>query len=616
MASTPGAGPTAAPPGPATPDTGFAGDQAAPVVPSPPGRRTVPALGVGVAMLVLVTAASVLGRPVPPPVTGADSWFPADGTRGRFAQEAGGDIRFSEWSRPDILSLTQSDLLVLPYWRGRTDLDWVSTDYVRLHTIQAGQDGTGTALSDTLWTLGDDGARTAIESSFPGETSILLPGRLDLPAGLRAGSTWTSEGTARTWDDAAGTFVESKYLADYAAQASSEPTQAERGCLDVTMELAVGEARRTERHLWCPGEGFAGYTDPTGTWVTTRGAPPVQPSPEEPFDWSTADRLDFTPRTANQPMAEGSISLYPVAPPGVLRGGAVFVGQTQPDVLAVRTDDGLQVAWAARPGGTPTASATLGAITVVATTYRQAVAYNNQGRWLWEAPLSDLSVVPPVRFGERAAVFVTLDGAVTALDLTSGTELWRTELGAEIRTVPTVAGDRLLVANQAGALACIDGAGEQVWVEDAGVPRSIAVSPGPDPVVVYGEDGSLVLRAYSLADGRQVWRSRIYQDARDLIGLDTTVVVRDDDAVLGVDWRTGAVGWQWNATRTEDGIGGGRRALLLSDTGLILLDDGGRQVRTWQHHLGTVTSSTPYLVAAAGMVLAYGPAGIDIGAVP
>jgi len=569
-----------------------------------------------------VGATIVVGGPAAP-ATGAGAWLPADGHRVRFAEPGNPDIKFSEWSQPTGLSLLQSALAAYPYWLTITDLDAVSTQYARLHTVQAGPDGTGTGLSDSLWTLGADGARAAIEADVTTvdgasvlDVSVLVPGRLDLPSDVAAGDSWVSDGTAQTWDATTSAFVASPYRATYRATTPADPGLATRGCLDVAMEQQTGDKTRTLSRTWCPGDGIVSLTDSTGTWAPTTAGPPVQMDAADPFDWSTADSLGFTPRTINHADVPGSLSLSPVSPPGLLNGGAVFAEQVLPDVHGVSTTEDMpQAVWAVRPGGKLTASATLGGVTMVATTNRQLVAYNNEGRWLWEAQLSDLVVVPPVRFGERVVV-VALDGSVTALDPKSGAVAWRTDLGAELRNTPVVAGDRLLVANQAGALACIDANGRTVWVQDVGVPRSMAASSGPDPVVVYGENGSVVLRAYSLADGHQVWRQRVYQTPRDLISLDSALVLRDDSAVLGIDWSTGAVMWRWAGQRTAAGIGGGQRALLLGDTDFVLLAADGQPVRTWPHDLVDVTSHTTYLVAAGKTVLAYSDSGLEIGVVP
>jgi len=567
-------------------------------------------------LLVLAVVAVTVGLGRPAPIAaGVAAWLPADGHRVRFASPASPGVAFAEWSTPDVFTLIQAAILGFPDWLGSTSLDASSTAYARLHTVLAGPDGTRTEVSDRLWTLGTDGARAAIEedtTSARSNVTVLVPGRLDLPSDLAIGDHWTSEGTARTWDwdKTGGAFVETPYRADFRA------FDAGQGCVEIVMDQRMRDTSRTERRTWCPGAGIAEFADAVGTWSPTDAGPPVHVDADQPFAWGDADSLKFTPRAVNQLGVPGNIQLNPVSVPGLLDGGAVVAGRLQPDVLGLVTRDAkAQVVWSARPGGMLAAAATLGGVTFVTTTAKQVVAYNNEGRWLWEARLGDLSVVAPVRIGDWVVV-AALDGSVTAFDMATGAPEWRADLGAEIRSPLVVADDRLLVANQDGALVCLDAEGAQVWAVDAGVPSSMAVSPGADPVVVYGADGSMTLVAYSLADGRAVWRHRVYQNPHDLIALDSVVVVRDDDMTLGVDWTTGAVRWQWAAERTVVGLGGGQRALLLADADLVLIDADGRAVRTWPHNLGHVTRSTAFLAAAGKTVLAYGPSGMQIGALP
>ena len=578
------------------------------------GSRIVPTVGAVVIVGALVAASTLLGWPLVSSTSGADEWLPRDGQRYLFTNSDHSQLNYVEWTHSDATALLYSDLIVLLRWMSLTDVDWTSVGYLRARAVQVGLDGEGTALSDMLWTLSADGMRAGVELNFPGEIDILVPGRLDLPPDLVDGSTWTSQGTAHRWDNSASSFVELPYQASYQAMRPEDAAEARRGCLDVHMDYVVSDKQRTESHIWCPEAGVRRYTNPDGPWQLTDSPLPGKPDPEEPFDWSTADTLEFSPRI-EQPAASNYLTAH-LAPPGLLGGGAVFTGQLPPDVYGIDTSaDPVTLVWEARPGGMPTAAATLGGLTVVATTNRQLIAYNSEGRWVWEADLRDLAIISPVRFGDYVVV-ATLDGQVTAFDLATGVTRWRTDLGAEIRFAPVVAGDRLLVANQAGGLACIDPTGEQLWVIDAGVPVSIAVSNGPEPVIVYGEDGSLVLNAYSLADGSQVWRNRVYEDARDLIGLDQVVVLRDNDRCLGIDWMTGEIRWRATGTRTFAGIGGGNRVLLLTEGSLLLLDDSGRQVRSWPHHLGDVGSGIWWLIASGDTVMALGHKGVEIGAQP
>ncbi|MCW5951147.1 MAG: PQQ-binding-like beta-propeller repeat protein [Propionibacteriaceae bacterium] len=234
---------------------------------------------------------------------------------------------------------------------------------------------------------------------------------------------------------------------------------------------------------------------------------------------------------------------------------------------------------------------------------------------MWRPPLSDLTRVPPVLAGADTAVVVTLDGAVTGYDLVTGSERWRTGMGTEIRHAPLVAGDRILVADAAGALSCFDLAGKELWTIDAGRVSALAVGEGPDPLVAVGRSDSMVVRAYSLADGSQVWHRRVLEDAKDLVSLGDRFVLRDDDQLVGLDAATGAQLWT-AAIRSQQAIGGGDRVLLLSASSLVLVDREGRQVREWPHRLGDVGRADNYLETSGDAVIVAGPIGFAVGRLP
>ncbi|MDQ7994086.1 MAG: PQQ-binding-like beta-propeller repeat protein, partial [Propionicimonas sp.] len=257
----------------------------------------------------------------------------------------------------------------------------------------------------------------------------------------------------------------------------------------------------------------------------------------------------------------------------------------------------------------------VGGLTVVATTGRRLVAYGAGGQWLWEVPLSDIARVAPVPLGATLVV-ATLDGEVTGLDLASGAEAWRTQVAAEVRDPLVTAGDRLLVADQSGALTCLDAAGSELWAVDAGAARSVAVSSGASPVVVVGREDSPVVRGYALADGERVWELRHYDDAREIVAIGDRFLLRDTDRSTAVDAATGAPAWTWSQQRSWAAVGGGDRVLLLTDTDLVLLDDAGAVVGRWPHALGDVSQSSSFLAAAEGLVVAYGPLGMTVGRLP
>jgi outer membrane protein assembly factor BamB len=566
-----------------------------------------------VVVFALLAATALIGRPFAS-THPLDSWFPTDGYRARLSSEQSEDIAYFEWSRPDGLSLANANILGYSAWVYVTDPDPFETRFTRLHIVNADPTGETTAIADTIWTLDTDGARAVIDYSFveiaglvEARVAFLVPGRLDLPVNPVAGQTWVSKGQAVTMDR--GEVFKNDYKASFVATASARPT-----CLDVTMDYQVGTVSRWERRTWCPGLGIVDVADSRATWGLTMAAVSVEVDPITPINFAALDNLTFDHRIINAHAYDPTIS--PRTSPGLLSGGAVFVDRNTPDLRFLRLNDqAATIGWDARPGGHPTASATFGSLTVVANTNRQLVAYNSDGRWVWEARLSDITMVPPVRVGDLVMV-VALDGTVSAFELASGALSWRANMGVEIRSAPVAAGEKILVANQAGALACFDLQGRQLWVADAGIPQAMVVSLGPDPVIVYAAQNSMILRAYSLADGHPVWRHRVYENALDLIGLDQILVLRNNAVVLGINWSSGAVLWRWADARAYAAIGGGKRVLLLAESELILLADGGWPVQRWPHELGDVTGIGVFLVADADAVLAIGPKGIEIAVLP
>jgi len=560
-------------------------------------------------MAVLVASTIITGGAAQPTA----ALLPADSYHVVYAAPGHSELRYSEWSQTGITGMLQTSLLGFPSWASMADIDPVSARYVRQRTLAAGPNGETVAMYDDLWTLGALGLRASIEVLMTADTfgvSLLVPGRLDLPTNVKAGDTWTSEGSSYDWSNDARDFVPSPYQASFTAAAPTDPQQAAQGCVSVTMRQTGANATTSVR-TWCKGMGVVNLTDATGEWAPTTNVPPAQVDAATPFDWAFASELNFT----SHDLTNG-LTLFPVSPPGLVQGGTVMTQKYTADVYGIDlTGDEPRLSWNARPGGTPTASATLGGITLVANTNRQLVAYAGDGRWLWLTTTTDIVVAPPVRMGNQAIV-AGLDGSVAAIDLATGATSWTTHLSAAIRLSPVVSGDVILVANQSGGLVRLNANGEVAWAIDAGIAQSMAVSPGPNPVVVFEATDRVVLDAYSLEDGHEVWRTRVYQNARDMIVLDDAVVVRDDGATLGVDWVTGAILWRYSTERTIAGAGGGNAVLLVGQWDFVLLDAKGHQVRTWPHHFASVFIDSFYFAVDGNQVLAYSGDTLETGVLP
>lgn len=583
-------------------------------VPAPPPRppsALAPWIGVGLTLAALLTATSVMGAPAATPNAGAARWLPPDGSRQAFV--VGDASQALEWSRPPLHSLIQYGSPTFSIWAGITETDWQEAAYLRVAGHSLDERATAATTTENLWVVEDAGARTIAESASDAGDTIWEPGRLDLPADLAVGSTWTSQG-AVAFRPPGGEWVSAEYQADYRAMAPADPAEQWRGCVVVAMELTVNGQKLPSDRTWCPGAGVIAGDDGDNTWVPAETLPRLPLAEPPDFDWSRADELEFTHRTHSQP-GTGMTFLSPVSAPAALPDGTlVFANGAMPDLIALDpTTDPPPLRWVARPGGSLTSANGFAGLTVVTTSRRALIGYGPQGQWLWQTRLSDLTRVPPVLLGADTVVVVTLDGGITGYDLATGEERWRARMDAEIRRPPLVAGDRLLVADADGALSCLDADGQEQWTIDAGRVRSLAVSSGPDPVVAVGRSDSYVVSGYSLADGSRAWRERILQDARDLISLGDRFVLRDDDQLIAIEATDGARLWS-SPMRSAAAIGGGGRILLLTADALVLIDAEGNPVREWPHQLGGV--SPGYLALSGGQVVVSGPTGFAVGRTP
>jgi outer membrane protein assembly factor BamB len=224
----------------------------------------------------------------------------------------------------------------------------------------------------------------------------------------------------------------------------------------------------------------------------------------------------------------------------------------------------------------------------------------------WTLAAKQSLVPPPAAAG--SLVYVSVDGALRALDATTGTQRWQlASSGANAFTSPIVSGTTVCVADSAGILAGLDATtGARRWTHTA--------SDGIGAQTWAAQDGVLYacanrqVRAYDLASGAVRWSSAV--DARldpgnkPLTVAGGTVFVPGDarvqqsaQALTALDAGTGTVRWSFT-TGTKAYVEGpaavaGGTVYLGSERGLYAVDAAtGR--RKW--------------VAAAGETTAWGPA--------
>jgi len=576
-------------------------------------RPPRPGLWVGALTVVLFILSATLGQPPALTESGPAAYLPADGFRVRFTN--GTDTRASEWAVDESASLAQAGPLHFATSLTLGQLDWAATPAARLSTVVTNTAGQATGRADDFFTIGSGEVRATVEMDGAGSSRIFYPGLLELASTMAAGRTWVSDGTV--WNlPATGKDVTTSYHAVYTASSPTTRDGLARRCLVINRQLTIGDTEDPPTaKTWCPGLGMVAFANARGSWQATTAAEEFTVAAPAEFDWSSAERLQFSRHTINE-IGKGIIQVSPLNPPTARPDGtAVLVQGIWGDVLGLNLRaEPVQITWRARPGQNSTTSAAFDDRTLVANTSRQLVAYDSNGRWLWQSALHDVAIVAPVRLAGNAVV-ATLDGSVTAYDLASGAEVWSHRPGSEIRVGLEVSGDRVVAADQAGALTCYDINGVQRWsaaVEPASV---LTISKGSDPVVVTREAGSNWLNAYSLTDGHRVWRVRDTSSAKELFAMDGRVVARGNTVTTSLNPATGATDWVWGGGRTFAGAGGGDRVLLLASDRVILLDETGRQLKEWPVSVG-VLESAAYLSADRGGILVYGPQGISLGVLP
>lgn len=138
-------------------------------------------------------------------------------------------------------------------------------------------------------------------------------------------------------------------------------------------------------------------------------------------------------------------------------------------------------------------------------------------RWSWGAARHSARATPRIKRAGRLVYFTCGDGALTALDVTTGAVVWRVRDRLRFRTPPTVVHDALFVvsggAHGVARLYCIDPySGNVRWstgVTDANVPCTVEGAPlvaeGAVAVAVRQKSG-LALAAFRRNDGAPVTR--------------------------------------------------------------------------------------------------------------
>ncbi|MFT4218821.1 MAG: PQQ-binding-like beta-propeller repeat protein [Micropruina sp.] len=391
-----------------------------------------------------------------------------------------------------------------------------------------------------------------------------------LPAGVHDGQQWSAAGTVMV-----GSGYTPKAEQPYSATLRAA-TVRDGGCVAISSELTLGSVDTPIRDVstWCPGRGIvATRSDDRSGMAVTR-----------PPRWQSLSRVsadakaalnrtwNFTRRDMNIP----PLALYADVRPVVLPGPVIVYVNTPGGDLVARgwSDTGTDPRWHARPGGEVTSTLAIGKIVIAATTERTVVGYGDQGEFLWQAPLPDVSAVPIQRFGDLAVV-ATLDGTITAFEAETGRTAWTGQTPTEIRQPMVVDRDRdtLTVLDQAGTLVA--------FAPDGAVRHELAIV-APEAFTIAGDVAVVTtstdsyVRGYRLADGEQLWRTHMIR-SRHLSAIGDTALVGTADELTALRASDGVQVWAKPIDPVRVGVEGDR--LLVADrTTLRLLDAAGTEL--------------------------------------
>lgn len=296
-----------------------------------------------------------------------------------------------------------------------------------------------------------DAAVELVAESGPAGADIFSPALVELPADVRPGLAWTSEGTL-----GAG-----RYRSEHQAENDADDCLRVRGTLTrLTATGQPGAIEQTET-TWCRAAGPVRTRTTRGRATTTvRPASPPRVDPElrtvtEPWIWNDPVgwlRRDYDLMSDDLNLGSGAMAGSPSQlAPVLTASGLMFRVSSGDDVVGFtpKTPDRWTSLWRMHPGGTVLSAAAFGDVLVVTTSRRQVVGYSDAGVRLWSFDLSEVAFRSPVRIGDRQVALADSGGTVMSVELLTGERRWSHDLGADV-SAPLIGDPRSLVAFDAG----------------------------------------------------------------------------------------------------------------------------------------------------------------------
>lgn len=452
-----------------------------------------------VAALAVIAASLNAGLPEPIAGTAAAGYVPAPSSRTLLVDETSRLVTTVEWSHAaGLAGVIQGPAAFSNLAMSIEEVS--SMSWVRSVLTEIGPNGKVSGRIYRLYGLTDRGLELFVEASDTAGLSY-KPGLVVLPADVRAGSDWRSEG---------GIFLfqgDSRPIDGHYTYTGTA-TAADGDCLAVHAVLNLGQGPVSDgTQRWCAGRGITAIDSKTEHSVEASGFPDWADPRRNlrlaggPRTWSTPDTWQF-----RQTSYEISRTISADPSTGAMPTGPNTYSFVHKDsaLIGIRLEKGVaSTHWLAIPGAPALHSTTSGEVTIIATTRRELVAYNAEGQWLWTQPTSGIAS-SLAALSPTVLVVGSSDGTVTAHDTATGRQLWQRSVATEPAAAPVVVWNvGVLMADSGGTVSLIKPDGSTAWELDMreGV-RAMAAS---SEVVVLFRGTDPAMTAFSTTTGEARW---------------------------------------------------------------------------------------------------------------
>ena len=447
-------------------------------------RSRTPPRWVAAAGIALATIASMglagLARPLSthPEVDAAD-YLAGSGQR-TFLKGEQGPVVIETAHLPGMMALSEAptalwmSILDIGFEQAR-GIHWVSETEL-----------TSAAQTPSYYALGADGLLFYAGGSGTGAISA-SPAVIELPPNPSPGTTWEQETTLTA--TSSGVKIPVKRKASIAASPRGT------GCIDVHYADTFNDETNEVTVSRCPGVGIVATSS-----ATLSSDPPAWPGDPVTI---TSTPIPLDSLTPLQPeLKNGSADLTPhvmTSPVPLGNGFAVVNSLNQqlvafaPGIEGQESPAALNLTWTRRPGPSTLGLLGVGDLVVAATSDRHLVAYDSAGLVRWQVDTTDVAGLPPVQVDETTMAVLTLDGWLSAHDLRTGEQVWRTAAPAgEVPLGVIRVDDRPMVVLAANKdLVIYDR--DQEFLSVTMLARISSVTQTPSGLVVADEGGLVTL---------------------------------------------------------------------------------------------------------------------------